>query len=68
MHQGDQITPSITLDYLTLDDDDGDIWNGTPHGMEIVTGFVFGLHVQIVSSAQDGLLPMHFRVDSTREE
>ena len=41
MHQGDMITPSITIDYLTLDDDDENIWNGTPHGLEIVTGFVF---------------------------
>ena len=52
-HQGDMITPSITIDYLTLDDDDENIWNGTPHGMEIVTGFVFahnmdpGIGVQI---------------------
>ena len=54
MHQGNMITPSITLDYLTLDDDDGNIWNGTPHGMEIITGFAYehnmdpGLSVQIV--------------------
>jgi hypothetical protein len=41
LHRGDMITPEITIDYLTLDDDDEDIWNGTPHGMEIVTGFVF---------------------------
>ncbi len=52
-HQGDMITPSITIDYLTLDDDDGNIWNGTPHGMEIFTGFAYehnmdpGLGVQI---------------------
>jgi hypothetical protein len=54
VHQGDMITPSITIDYLTLDDDDGNIWNGTPHGMEIITGFAIahnmdpGIGVQIV--------------------
>ncbi|HUU85060.1 MAG TPA: hypothetical protein VM243_16285, partial [Phycisphaerae bacterium] len=39
MHTGDGIDPSITIDFLTLDDDDGDIGNGTPHWDEICTGF-----------------------------
>jgi hypothetical protein len=39
LHTGYQITPSITIDYLTLDDDDGNIGNGTPHHSEICTGF-----------------------------
>jgi hypothetical protein len=39
MHSGDMITPSITIDYLTLDDDDGNIYNGTPHYDEICEGF-----------------------------
>ena len=39
MHTGEQITPQITIDYLTIDDDDGDIGNGTPHYNEICSGF-----------------------------
>ena len=39
LHSGDMITPSITTDYLTLDDNDGDLSNGTPHYDEITTGF-----------------------------
>ncbi|MEE9554988.1 MAG: T9SS type A sorting domain-containing protein [candidate division Zixibacteria bacterium] len=39
LHRGDLITPSITIDFLVLDDDDGDIDNGTPHYDEICAGF-----------------------------
>jgi hypothetical protein len=39
LHTGTEITPSITIDYLTLDDDDGNIGNGTPHYQEICAGF-----------------------------
>ena len=39
LHSGSSITPSITIDFLTLDDDDGDLNNGTPHYDEIATGF-----------------------------
>jgi len=39
VHNGDLITPQITIDFLTLDDDDGDIGNGTPHYNEIAIGF-----------------------------
>ena len=39
MHSGDGISPSITLDWLTLDDDDGDLTNGTPHSVELLAGF-----------------------------
>ena len=39
MHSGDSISPSITLDWLTLDDDDGDLTNGTPHSVELLAGF-----------------------------
>jgi hypothetical protein len=39
LHNGSNITPQITIDYLTLDDDDGDITNGTPHYDEIDAGF-----------------------------
>lgn len=38
-HTGSGITPDITIDVLTLDDDDGDIFNGTPHYAEIDAAF-----------------------------
>ncbi|MFQ3611938.1 MAG: PepSY domain-containing protein [Fimbriimonadales bacterium] len=33
------ISPQITIDVLTLDDNDGNIYNGTPHYQQIATGF-----------------------------
>ncbi len=39
LHSGGLITPQIAIDFLTLDDTDGDIYNGTPHAREICTGF-----------------------------
>lgn len=39
MHTGSSITPQITIDYLTLDDDDGDINNGTPNYDAICAAF-----------------------------
>lgn len=39
LHSGTEITPQMTIDYLTLDDDDADIGNGTPHYIEIDGGF-----------------------------
>jgi hypothetical protein len=39
LHTGDLITPQITIDYLTLDDDDANIGNGTPHYTQIAVGF-----------------------------
>ncbi len=39
LHSGETITPQMTIDYLTLDDDDADIGNGTPHYFEIDGGF-----------------------------
>jgi hypothetical protein len=39
LHGGDLITPAITTDFLTLDDDDADLSNGTPHSVEIIAGF-----------------------------
>ena len=50
VHEGRRITPAITIDYLTLDDDDENINNGTPHYDEIATGF--GAH---------GMAPPPFR-------
>ncbi|UCG31630.1 MAG: hypothetical protein JSU68_08170, partial [Phycisphaerales bacterium] len=45
MHSGTQITPQITIDFLTLDDDNGNIDDGTPHSTEIYAGF--GAHNMI---------------------
>jgi hypothetical protein len=39
LHTGTNITPQITIDFLTLDDNDGNINNGTPHRNEICAGF-----------------------------
>ncbi len=39
LHTGTSIDPSITIDYLTLDDDNGNIYDGTPHYNEIAAGF-----------------------------
>ncbi len=39
LHNGTEITPQITIDVLTLDDDDADISNGTPHYAQINEGF-----------------------------
>lgn len=39
MHTGTSIDVSIAEDLLVLDDDDGNLANGTPHGQEICTGF-----------------------------
>jgi len=33
------ISPQITIDVLTLDDDNGNIYDGTPHYVQIATGF-----------------------------
>ncbi|MCZ6698280.1 MAG: hypothetical protein O7D94_05045, partial [Planctomycetota bacterium] len=39
LHSGSNITPQITIDWLTLDDDDANLDNGTPHHPEICAGF-----------------------------
>ncbi|UCF50726.1 MAG: hypothetical protein JSU91_04385, partial [Thermoplasmatales archaeon] len=39
LHTGDMIDPSITIDFLVLDDDNGNIYDGTPHYYEIAAGF-----------------------------
>ena len=39
MHTGTEITPQITIDFLTLDDNDDDISNGTPHYAQLDEGF-----------------------------
>ena len=39
LHTGTSITPAITIDFLTLDDNDANINNGTPHYSQINAGF-----------------------------
>jgi len=39
MHSGSTIAPDITVDWMTLDDTDGNINNGTPNYQTIQTGF-----------------------------
>jgi hypothetical protein len=39
LHSGGSVTPQIAIDYLTLDDNDGVIANGTPHYPELCAGF-----------------------------
>jgi hypothetical protein len=39
LHTGGTIAPDITTAFLTLDDDDANLNNGTPHYSEICTGF-----------------------------
>jgi hypothetical protein len=39
LHTGSSITSTITTDFLTLDDNDANILNGTPHYIEINDGF-----------------------------
>jgi hypothetical protein len=39
VHTGTGINAQIAIDFLTLDDDDGNIGNGTPHRTEICAGF-----------------------------
>jgi len=39
LHTGTSIDPQITIDWLTLDDDDANLDNGTPHYPEICAGF-----------------------------
>lgn len=53
LHTGSTITPAITVDYLTLDDDDGVLLNGTPHFDEIDAGF--GAHNMPGPSREFGL-------------
>jgi len=39
LHTGTSITPAITIDFLTLDDNDGNLGNGSPHYSQINAGF-----------------------------
>ncbi len=39
LHTGTLVTPQITIDFLTLADDDGDLTNGGPYRTEIANAF-----------------------------
>jgi hypothetical protein len=39
LHSGSAIDANIAIDFLTLDDNDGNLANGTPHGEEICAAF-----------------------------
>ena len=53
LHSGTTIDPLITIDFLTLDDDDDNIYNGTPHYPEICAGF--GAHNMDCPELETGL-------------
>jgi hypothetical protein len=53
LHSGGTITPQITIDFLTLDDDDGNLNNGTPHWSEICSGF--GAHNMACPELPEGM-------------
>lgn len=40
LHQGTTIANDIPVDFLTINDDDGDITNGTPQYTQIANGFI----------------------------
>ncbi len=63
LHTGTSITPSITVDYLTLDDTDGNIYNGTPHRTEICTGF--DAHNMTCPALQTGVFITHTPLGNT---
>jgi subtilisin-like proprotein convertase family protein len=58
LHTGGSITPEITIDYLTLDDDDANLSNGTPHYDHINAGF--GNHNMAAPKLGSGLVVMPF--------
>jgi hypothetical protein len=66
LHVGsDTIAPDITTDYLTLDDDNGDLSDGTPHSVEILAGF--GAHNMVPDTSPVGCSDVrNFRVKCQR--
>jgi len=65
LHRGGDINPSITIDYLTVDDDDGNIWNGTPHAAEIIQGFIIEHNMDFGVVPQIEHTPLIDNEDST---
>ncbi len=51
MHAGERISPQICTDFLTLDDDDADLSNGTPHSAQLLAGFA--AHNMLPQAAPD---------------
>jgi hypothetical protein len=39
LHSGSAIDANVAIDFLSLDDNDGNLSNGTPHGAQICSGF-----------------------------
>jgi hypothetical protein len=39
LHTGSAIDANVAIDFLSLDDNDGNLANGTPHGTQICSGF-----------------------------
>jgi hypothetical protein len=60
LHTGNLITPQITIDFLTLDDDNDDIGDGTPHSQDICAGF--GAHNMDCPPIDTFILPDTFTV------
>jgi hypothetical protein len=69
LHTGTAIDEAIAIDFVTLDDDDGDISNGSPHYNAIAIGFgAHGIDVPPIAwldvSFPDGL-PTHVAPDGS---
>jgi hypothetical protein len=62
LHTGVSVDPSIAVDFLTLDDDDELLENGTPHYEEICAGF--GAHGMDCPPIVDGLVVKGADLDS----
>ena len=62
LHTGTSIDPSLAVDFLTLDDDDALIENGTPHYTEICAGFA--AHGMDCPPIVDGLVVKGTDLDS----
>ena len=64
LHNGSGIAAAIPIDFLTLDDDDSDIQNGTPHYTQIANGFnnhgIFVPQITFLNMALASELPSHF--------
>ena len=77
LHTGTQITPDITIDFMTIDDNDNNIFNGTPNYYAINEGFSAHnmpgpdlglLDIQIVGGAPGSVPPAGISLDVTIED
>ena len=61
LHTGNLITPEITIDFLTIDDNDDNIYNGTPNYFEINDAFtqhnMAGPELTLIDIATPGGIP-----------